>query len=204
MFTLLHPHNALIPLPIFAVSGVVPEEPVFCTKSGHVYEKRLVFKHVSTTGTEPTTGEPCTQDDFVLVKASSIAKPRPVAVNSVNGLLGALQNECDGLMLETFQLRQALDTTRQELSQALYQHDAACRVIARLVKERDQARAALTNAQSTLAARGGASVGAAADVEMAGAGNGVQSAPANLAQDVVQIMLDKYKELIKWVRLAAL
>jgi hypothetical protein len=48
-------------------------------------------------------------------------------------------------MSEVFTLRQHLDSTRQELAQALYQHDAACRVIARLMVERDEARAMLTN-----------------------------------------------------------
>jgi pre-mRNA-processing factor 19 len=116
--------------------------------------------------------------DFIDIKTSPIAKPRPVASLSVTGILSALQSEWDGLMLETFQLRQALDATRSELSQALYQHEAACRVIAKLVKERDTARASLTNAQSTLAQRVGSASSASTfsngdrDIEMSSESGG--------------------------------
>jgi hypothetical protein len=66
--------------------------------------------------------------------------------------LRTLQREWDATMLESFQLKQHLDQARQELAHSLYQYDAACRVIARLVQERDQARDSLKNAQAGRAA----------------------------------------------------
>lgn len=86
-------------------------------------------------------------DDILPVKTSKVVKPRPLQAASIPGLLGMFQNEWDALMLSNFALEQQLHTARQELSHALYQHDAACRVIARLKKERDEARTLLAQAE---------------------------------------------------------
>ena len=107
-----------------------------------MYEKRLVIKHIKATGTCPLTNEPLGEEDLidVVIDNQDAVRPRSLGATSISGLLGNLQNEWDALMLETFNLKKQLDTGRRELAHALYQNDAACRVIARLMKERDQAR----------------------------------------------------------------
>ena len=81
-------------------------------------------------------------------------KPRPPTLTSIPALLSTFQNEWDALTLESYQLKQQLAETRQELSTALYYNDSAQRVIARLQKERDEARDALSRIQVTGGANG--------------------------------------------------
>ena len=90
------------------------------------------------------TNEDLTKDDLVELKSSRTVRPRPPTLTSIPSLLSVFQNEWDALALETHTLRQHLTQTRQELSRALYEHDAAVRVIARLSRERDEAREALS------------------------------------------------------------
>ena len=111
---------------------------------GTVFEKRLIEAYIAENGSEPVTGEALTIEDLVDLKTARIVRPRPPTLTSIPSLLTVFQNEWDALALETFTLRQQLAQTRQELSTALYQHDAAVRVIARLTKERDEARDALS------------------------------------------------------------
>lgn len=114
------------------------------TSSGTVYEKRLIEGYITQNGTEPGTGEELTIEDLIELRASRIVRPRPPTITSIPSLLGVFQEEWDALALETYTLKQSLAQTRQELSTALYQHDAAVRVIARLTRERDEARNALS------------------------------------------------------------
>ena len=121
-------------------------DPVISKKGGYLFERSVVEKLILETGTCPVSGDPLSVDDLLAVQSNKAVRPRNMASASIPGMLATFQNEWDEVMLEVFSLKQHLDSTRQELSQALYQHDAACRVIARLMRERDEARAMLTGA----------------------------------------------------------
>jgi len=137
-----------------SVSGTVPEIPVVSKKSGHLFEKRLIEKIIQETGRCPVTNEPLESEDLIPLAASKAIKPRPTPATSIPGLLMLFQDEWDATVLETHQLRQSLHATRQELSHALYQHDAATRVVARLLREKETLRQQLEAAAATATATG--------------------------------------------------
>lgn len=95
------------------------------------------------------TGEELSTGDLIELKQARVVKPRPPTLTSIPALLSTFQNEWDALILESYQLKQQLAETRQELSTALYYNDSAQRVIARLQKERDEARDALSRVAVT-------------------------------------------------------
>lgn len=134
----------------FVVSGEAPQVPVLSRISGNVFERRLLETYVAENNKDPTNGEDMVVEDIVEIKTSRFVRPRPPNATSIPSLLSIFQNEWDALAMETYQVKQQLYQTRQELSTALYQHDAACRVIARITKERDEARDALSKVSQNI------------------------------------------------------
>jgi len=168
---------------VCAISGHAPEEPVFSSKTGLVYEKRLIVKHVESAGKCPVTKEELSKDDLADMRANKAVRPRPATCTSIPGMLSLFQSEWDALMTETYELKTSLDTTRKQLSHALYQHDAACRVIARLLRERDSARAQVAQLQDQRSKSG-----------PIGTGGGEQG-ETGLTPEIIQRMQDIAKTL---------
>jgi pre-mRNA-processing factor 19 len=183
-----------------AISGQVPEEPVVSKKSGHVFEKRLIEKHFSIVGHKcPITSDELNPEDLIPLQINKTVKPRPPAATSIPGMIQIFQNEWDTLMLETYTLKQHLETVRQELAHSLYQQDAACRVIARLIKERDQARSMLGDTTTNMAAAvqqaqsGGPITSAGARDD----GGGINEAVGNKMQEVAKALSKNRKKKVK-------
>ncbi len=99
-----------------AISGVVPQEPVVSVKSGHVFEKRLVEKHIEMTGKCPITNEDLALTSLIplqvrlhcsvyrffgacitpaspplCVQVPKVVKPRPPTATSIPGIIQIMQ-----------------------------------------------------------------------------------------------------------------
>ncbi|EFC42976.1 PRP19/PSO4 pre-mRNA processing factor [Naegleria gruberi] len=130
-----------------------PLHPVISKKTGHLFEKSLILKYIEEHGKCPITGQDLTPNDLidVIYKKGTESSVKPSqAIASIPSMLQTFQNEWDSVMLETFTLRQQLDKSRKELSHSLYQHDAACRVIARLMKDNDDTKSILRKNQNNM------------------------------------------------------
>ena len=87
----------------------------------HVFEKSLIEKHLAATGQCPVTGvDMDASKDLVALQVAKVCAPKPLESNNLPGILQLLQSEWDSIMLEVFSLRRNLDSTRKELSHALY------------------------------------------------------------------------------------
>lgn len=131
---------------VCAISGQLAEQPVVSRVSGEIFEKRLIIQYLESEGVDPVTKQPLTEADLIDIKLNDEVRvhARPVQTSSIPSLLKTLQDEWDSLMLNNFTLRQEVQAAREELTHALYQNDAACRVINRLSLELQSARSAMS------------------------------------------------------------
>ena len=53
---------------VVPVSGAVPEEPVISPKSGAVFERKLIEKHLRENNTDPISGDELQADELIAVK----------------------------------------------------------------------------------------------------------------------------------------
>lgn len=135
-----------------ALSGEPIVEAVVSPRSGSVFERKLIESYIATAGKDPINDEPLSTTDLIpLSLTSTVVPPKPPTYTSIPTMLSAFQNEWDALALETYTLRKQLHDIRKELSGALYKYEAAVRVAARITKERDEARIALTKLTEALA-----------------------------------------------------
>jgi len=126
-----------------ALSGNPLLDPVVSIVTGHVYEKGVILKHIEKTGRCPITNSTLKESDLMELKVNPATKPKPLSNSSVSGMLSALQEEWNVAVMENHGIKKQNELLKQELSHALYQCDAACRVIAKLVGEKEELMNAL-------------------------------------------------------------
>lgn len=118
-----------------AVSGLPLTSPVFCMKTGKVYEQAVIFNLIETNGRCPLTNELININDCVSLQPSDNNKSTYCDTCNVPAIIDSIGEEWNDLVLETFKVKHQNEELRQELSFALFQYEAACRTIEKLLTE---------------------------------------------------------------------
>lgn len=126
---------------VCSITGKATTNPVVSLKTGKVYEKSTLAKHIDMYGTSPATNQKMTHNDYLELKGQNkIEETNPLEKKGVHELVEMLRDDYDGVSIEIYAMKKYIAKLRRELSHSLYQNDAACRVVARVLKERDEAR----------------------------------------------------------------
>jgi pre-mRNA-processing factor 19 len=132
------------------LSGETSSDGMVVTPSGHVCQRSLLLQKLTENGgIDPFDSSRSLSEDDVIDLKSKVVPPRAAGTSSMSSLLSLARDEYHAVLLELFDTRKLLEETRQELSQALYQNDAATRVVARLAMERDAALQQLEHISSS-------------------------------------------------------
>ena len=126
---------------VCTITGKPTTEPVVSLKTGKIYEKSTLQKHIDMYGTSPFNNAPMGHEDYISIKGQTDStEATPLDKQSVHELVAMLRDDYDSVAIESFSMKKYIEDLRRQLSHSLYQNDAAYRVISRLMKERDQAR----------------------------------------------------------------
>ena len=119
------------------LSGQVVNKPVI-TPCHHIFERSIIEDYISNSGTCPICGSSISTQDLFDIEIEPVDTfPATIRATSFTSLLSSLQSEWDAVQNELYNLRVKLATAQRELAQALYENDAAKRVIARLLAEKE-------------------------------------------------------------------
>lgn len=99
--------------------------------NGLIYEKSTLEKYMLDFKKAPDGSE---VQEFQEIK---IKNNIPTTTHSVPNILMNLQNEFDAVVIESYEIKRKYQELSTQYTNALYELDAAKRVIARLVKERE-------------------------------------------------------------------
>ncbi|KAK9381799.1 Prp19/Pso4-like-domain-containing protein [Kockiozyma suomiensis] len=131
-----------------ALTGKPITTPVVSKKSGGLFEKAAIEEYISQNNQDPLNGESLSEEDLIEVQTSRTVPAKPSTSDSIPSLLQIFQSEYDALALESFELKKQILEAKKELSSTLYYHDAAVKVAATLMTERDEALAAIQRANA--------------------------------------------------------